>query len=189
MAQKQAEDDKIRLDKWLWAARFYKTRALAKAAIESGKVHCRGERCKPGKEPRVLLLCEFEDCWAGTMHLDLTKECRIKSIDIIEKIVKELSAKKAVFLMGDWNANPASTELGMIRKFMQVVSCENTATVHGTKLSEAERVNANHCIDFIAVDAAHAARYKASDARVVEDRKTSDHAPIRVTVERIKSCE
>lgn len=50
---KSEEDDKVRLDKWLWAARFYKTRALAKAAIESGKVHCRGERCKPGKEPRV----------------------------------------------------------------------------------------------------------------------------------------
>lgn len=53
MAQKPEEDDKARLDKWLWAARFYKTRALAKAAIESGKVHCRGERCKPGKEPRL----------------------------------------------------------------------------------------------------------------------------------------
>jgi len=53
VAQKQAEEDRIRLDKWLWAARFYKTRALAKAAIESGKVHHRGERCKPGKEPRV----------------------------------------------------------------------------------------------------------------------------------------
>ncbi|UOK38417.1 RNA-binding protein [Pseudomonas palleroniana] len=53
MAQKQEEDEKVRLDKWLWAARFYKTRALAKAAIESGKVHHRGERCKPGKEPRV----------------------------------------------------------------------------------------------------------------------------------------
>lgn len=53
MAQKTEDDDKVRLDKWLWAARFYKTRALAKAAIESGKVHCRGERCKPGKEPRV----------------------------------------------------------------------------------------------------------------------------------------
>ncbi|BCJ04613.1 MULTISPECIES: RNA-binding S4 domain-containing protein [unclassified Pseudomonas] len=53
MAQKPEDDDKVRLDKWLWAARFYKTRALAKAAIESGKVHCRGERCKPGKEPRV----------------------------------------------------------------------------------------------------------------------------------------
>ncbi|MEG0859317.1 MAG: S4 domain-containing protein [Pseudomonas sp.] len=53
MAQKPQEDDKVRLDKWLWAARFYKTRALAKTAIESGKVHCRGERCKPGKEPRI----------------------------------------------------------------------------------------------------------------------------------------
>ena len=53
MAQKPEDDDKVRLDKWLWAARFYKTRALAKAAIESGKVHCRGECCKPGKEPRV----------------------------------------------------------------------------------------------------------------------------------------
>ena len=47
------DDDKVRLDKWLWAARFYKTRSLAKEAIEGGKVHCRGERCKPGKEPRV----------------------------------------------------------------------------------------------------------------------------------------
>lgn len=53
MTQKSNEDDKVRLDKWLWAARFFKTRALAKAAIESGKVHCRGERCKPGKEPRI----------------------------------------------------------------------------------------------------------------------------------------
>ena len=53
MAHKQEEEDKVRLDKWLWAARFYKTRALAKTAIESGKVHHRGERCKPGKEPRV----------------------------------------------------------------------------------------------------------------------------------------
>lgn len=50
---KDKDDDKVRLDKWLWAARFYKTRALAKAAIEGGKVHHRGERCKPGKEPRL----------------------------------------------------------------------------------------------------------------------------------------
>ncbi|MCP1624126.1 RNA-binding S4 domain-containing protein [Pseudomonas nitroreducens] len=49
----EKDDDKVRLDKWLWAARFYKTRSLAKEAIDGGKVHCRGERCKPGKEPRV----------------------------------------------------------------------------------------------------------------------------------------
>ncbi|MDX5299405.1 MAG: ribosome-associated heat shock protein Hsp15 [Gammaproteobacteria bacterium] len=44
-----ASDDKIRLDKWLWAARFYKTRTLAKEAIEGGKVHYNGQRTKPGK--------------------------------------------------------------------------------------------------------------------------------------------
>jgi len=59
------EDDKVRLDKWLWAARFYKTRALAKAAIEGGKVHCRGERCKPSKEPRIgeelTVRCGFDE--------------------------------------------------------------------------------------------------------------------------------
>ena len=59
------EDDKVRLDKWLWAARFYKTRALAKAAIEGGKVHCRGERCKPSKEPKIgeelTIRCGFDE--------------------------------------------------------------------------------------------------------------------------------
>lgn len=53
MTVKPSMDDKIRLDKWLWAARFFKTRALAKAAIEGGKVHCAGERCKPSKVPKV----------------------------------------------------------------------------------------------------------------------------------------
>ncbi|HOP17435.1 MAG: hypothetical protein KDE55_10470 [Novosphingobium sp.] len=45
--------DKMRLDKWLWAARFYKTRALASEAAEGGKVHVNGQRAKPGKEIRV----------------------------------------------------------------------------------------------------------------------------------------
>jgi ribosome-associated heat shock protein Hsp15 len=49
----EKDDNKVRLDKWLWAARFFKTRALAKAAIEGGKVHCKGERCKASKELRV----------------------------------------------------------------------------------------------------------------------------------------
>ncbi len=47
------DEGKVRLDKWLWAARFFKTRAMAKAAIEGGKVQHQGERCKPGKEPRI----------------------------------------------------------------------------------------------------------------------------------------
>lgn len=44
---------KIRLDKWLWAARFYRTRTLAKQAIESGRVHYAGSRVKTSKEISV----------------------------------------------------------------------------------------------------------------------------------------
>jgi ribosome-associated heat shock protein Hsp15 len=44
---------KVRLDRWLWAARFYKTRSAAKGAIEGGKVHCGGQRAKPSKEVGV----------------------------------------------------------------------------------------------------------------------------------------
>jgi ribosome-associated heat shock protein Hsp15 len=49
MTATTAEQDRIRLDKWLWAARFYKTRNLAKQAIEGGKVHYNGQRTKPGR--------------------------------------------------------------------------------------------------------------------------------------------
>jgi Ribosome-associated heat shock protein implicated in the recycling of the 50S subunit (S4 paralog) len=39
----------VRLDKWLWAARFYKTRALAREMVDGGKVHYNGQRSKPSK--------------------------------------------------------------------------------------------------------------------------------------------
>jgi ribosome-associated heat shock protein Hsp15 len=41
--------DKVRIDKWLWAARFFKTRALAKNAIENGKVQVDGQKPKPSR--------------------------------------------------------------------------------------------------------------------------------------------
>lgn len=43
----------VRLDKWLWAARFFKTRALAVEAINGGRVSVNGDRAKPAKELRV----------------------------------------------------------------------------------------------------------------------------------------
>ncbi len=47
------ETPRVRLDKWLWAARFFKTRSLAKQAIESGHVRYDGERCKVSKDVAV----------------------------------------------------------------------------------------------------------------------------------------
>jgi ribosome-associated heat shock protein Hsp15 len=43
------DDKRVRLDKWLWAARFYKTRAMAAAAVSGGKIDLNGDRAKPAK--------------------------------------------------------------------------------------------------------------------------------------------
>ncbi|OQW71751.1 MAG: RNA-binding protein [Proteobacteria bacterium ST_bin11] len=47
------ELSQVRIDKWLWAARFFKTRGLAADAVNGGKVHVNGQRCKPGKEVKL----------------------------------------------------------------------------------------------------------------------------------------
>ena len=51
--------DKVRIDKWLWAARFFKTRSLATEAVTGGRVHMDGQRLKPAKEVRVGDLLEI----------------------------------------------------------------------------------------------------------------------------------
>jgi ribosome-associated heat shock protein Hsp15 len=49
MADSGVETASVRLDKWLWAARFFKTRALAAEAVNGGKVHLRGQRVKAAR--------------------------------------------------------------------------------------------------------------------------------------------
>ena len=46
-------EEKVRIDKWLWAARFYKTRALASTAVNGGKVHLDGQRIKASRTVKL----------------------------------------------------------------------------------------------------------------------------------------
>ncbi|QID19035.1 RNA-binding S4 domain-containing protein [Nitrogeniibacter mangrovi] len=53
MSTTPADPDKLRFDKWLWAARFFKTRSVASAAIEGGHAHLNGARVKPAHPIRI----------------------------------------------------------------------------------------------------------------------------------------
>jgi len=57
------QQEKVRLDKWLWAARFYKTRSLAKEAIDGGKVKYNQQHCKPGKAAELGVELTIRQGW------------------------------------------------------------------------------------------------------------------------------
>jgi len=63
MSDTHAATVSVRLDKWLWAARFFKTRAQAKQAIEGGKVHYNGARSKVSKLVEVGALLKIRQGW------------------------------------------------------------------------------------------------------------------------------
>ena len=63
MSDPFSDGGKLRLDKWLWAARFFKTRSLAKAAIEGGKVRLDGQRVKVSKEISVGDTLQVRQGW------------------------------------------------------------------------------------------------------------------------------
>ncbi|CAK9892326.1 RNA-binding protein [Pseudomonas sp. BIGb0427] len=114
MAQKPEEDDKVRLDKWLWAARFYKTRALAKAAIESGKVHCRGERCKPGKEPRLgdefVLRTGFDERTVVVKALSVVRRGAPEAQALYEETAQSIARREQAAAMRKAGALGVSTD-------------------------------------------------------------------------------
>ena len=101
--------DKVRIDKWLWAARFFKTRGLAKAAIENGRVlvdNSKLEKTKPsrmlergltlkirqGFDEKTVIVEELSDQRRGATEAQLLYRETQQSIEAREKIVAERKA-------------------------------------------------------------------------------------------------
>lgn len=78
--------EKVRIDKWLWAARFFKTRSLAKQAIEGGKIQCDGQRIKASKEITI------------NMQLSIRQGWDIKMIDVLALSDQRRGAPEAATL-------------------------------------------------------------------------------------------
>jgi ribosome-associated heat shock protein Hsp15 len=97
---------KLRLDKWLWAARFFKTRSLAKQAIDGGKVHLDGQRVKVSKEisvgDKLTIRQGWDDKAVSVLQLSAQRrggdEARAlyrESDDSIERREQAAAARKA----------------------------------------------------------------------------------------------
>jgi ribosome-associated heat shock protein Hsp15 len=63
MSGSSDQPGKVRLDKWLWAARFFKSRSLAKAAIDGGKVQLDGQRVKVSREVAADDILQIRQGW------------------------------------------------------------------------------------------------------------------------------
>ena len=135
----------------------------------------------PGKEKRTLLLVEFLDCVVGVTHLSVSADAeRRESVDLIRNALAE-QTDKPIFLTGDWNSSPTSEVLTEMRKFLTVVSDETKGTFHGRPTNGPDG-ELTHCIDYIAIDSAHAPKWKVVSRRTIPDQTTSDHKPIVVTI-------
>jgi ribosome-associated heat shock protein Hsp15 len=87
--------DGTRVDKWLWAARFFKTRALARAAVAGGKVELDGRRVKPGRTLQVgnrLTIRRGDETWVVTV-MDL-EDRRVSAADAISKYAEDQQARE-----------------------------------------------------------------------------------------------
>ncbi|WP_305837087.1 ribosome-associated heat shock protein Hsp15 [Photobacterium leiognathi] len=99
MGQATSEPKQVRLDKWLWAARFYKTRSVARTMIDGGKVQYNGQRSKPskmvevgaevrlrqGNDEKTVIIEKISDTRRGAPEAQLLYQETAQSIELRER--------------------------------------------------------------------------------------------------------
>jgi ribosome-associated heat shock protein Hsp15 len=98
------DQDKCRLDKWLWAARFYKTRGLAVDAIEGGKVRVDADRAKPAKEMKIGMLISIR-------NKEFELECEVTGLSHMRR-----GAPEAALLYAETEASKVKRENAKLTK-------------------------------------------------------------------------
>ncbi len=84
--------DRLRVDKWLWAGRFFKTRSIAKTAIEGGKVHLDGQRVKVSREICVGEILLIKQGWDEKEVVVLGLSAQRGPAPIAQELYEETSA-------------------------------------------------------------------------------------------------
>jgi ribosome-associated heat shock protein Hsp15 len=94
-----SDPDRVRLDKWLWAARFFRTRAKARAAIEGGKVECEGQRAKPAREiaPGAMLKIRqgFDEMLVRVIRVSEARGAAPEARTLYEETPESVEAREA----------------------------------------------------------------------------------------------
>ena len=121
----------MRIDKWLWAARFFKTRALAQAAVVAGKVRLQDERIKPSKDVRIgdeLAIRVGEFAWNVTVKAlaerrgpaEDARKLYDESAESIARRVAQIADRKALGnIAGERKGRPTKRERRQIIKFRE----------------------------------------------------------------------
>lgn len=79
----------VRIDKWLWAARFYKTRAIAKEAVESGKIFYDNQRIKPSKQVGLGAEISLRQGLDQKTIIVLALSCQRQSAQVAQALYQE----------------------------------------------------------------------------------------------------